>query len=260
MHTLATTLLAASLMLSKTILAAPAHSEWCTFFEEDLCLVRSGTLNFDIANYGTFQNSGGYFSCKASSEFSLLSYPAGDPWGSNPEHCYVWPRMGKDQCVRLDNLGFDTSENGWYRLSYDKICPPTSNKQRSELPEVEQLEESETSNSSSSSLAPRSKKGWLTFYDDPACQEQVGSVHYSIKNDGCFENSGAYAYYSGNDADWHLEQWTGEDNAMCSGTLVTCRTAGDINFSAAGGGCVHLDDAGFSTGNGSYRIAYAGCA
>lgn len=256
MHSLAITLLASSLMLSTPTLAHPAHSEWCTFYNENLCEVRSGKVNYDISNLGVFQNDGPYLRCGASSVFSLISYPAKDSWGSNPDHCHVFSSLSKEDCVHLDDLGFSAGDGGYYRLSYDQTCPPIWNYTESK-PEVEQ-QESEVSNRLRQTR--KLKDGWLIFYDDPYCELQSGGVHYSIDDTGCFENGGQYAYYGGKDVSWHLEQWTGVGNKGCSGTLENCSTEGDLNFFGQNSGCIDLAAAGFQPGTGSYRIEYAGCA
>ncbi|KAJ0115583.1 uncharacterized protein J7T55_010406 [Diaporthe amygdali] len=34
--------------------------------------------------------------------------------------------------------------------------------------------------------------GYIAFYSDSGCNNQVGSVHYSLHNNGCFANGGSY--------------------------------------------------------------------
>lgn len=256
MFSSAAILLASSALLPHVTLAAPADKTWCTFYTEDMCENRSGSVNYEVGNSGTFQNGGAYFNCGSDEEFSLISYHAGDSSGSNPEHCVVFPYMGTDECIHLNDLGFWSGNGGYYRLTFDKVCPSTSDKR-----EPEPEPEPEPPLNLTEVRRAAENDNYLAFFVDPACEQQMGGVHYSIDNTGCFENSGAYIYFGGDSIDWHLEQWTGVDDAWCSGTMETCRDMGDIGFWAGDSfeNCVHLDDVGFHSGYGSYRVQHAGC-
>lgn len=215
----------------------PRDHYYCTFYTEDACEKQSGSVSYAVDNDGIFQNGGPYFECKSSDqmEMSLISYPPGDSNGENPNHCHVFTvDESAYKCTHLDDLGFTTGDGGYYRLSTDGTCPDTSSK---------------------------TKRGgtYLTFYNDPACGEQSGSVSYSVGNQGCFENGGAYASIGGGDDwDWHIEQYTGTDNLMCTPEIESCAHSDEFVKQDASA-CVHLDDLGLHSGSGSYKISRAGC-
>ncbi|KAH8898875.1 hypothetical protein GQ53DRAFT_759111 [Thozetella sp. PMI_491] len=261
-------ILVSTLAFAKTTLA---DGQWCHFWTEDACEKKSGGVSYDIYNDGIFQNGGPYFTCNTAYEFSLISYPPGDSDGKNPKHCHVFPQYpvyDSQTCVHLDDLGFTTGDGGYYRLSFDKTCPSTSDKR-----EADNLDASKRDVDKRESLTARREQrrkvaaekiarnsNYLGFYDDPGCQERSGSVDYSTSNQGCFENGGAYVKFTGDDTDWHLEQWTGIDNYKCAETMENCKRMGEIGFpDDTGYKCVHLDDFGFHTGFGSYKIDRAGC-
>lgn len=229
--------LASKAALGATV--APRDHYYCTFFTEDRCRARSGSVNYAVDNPGIFQNGGPYFECLSSDqqEMSLISYPPGDGNGDHPNHCHVFT-VGESagKCTHLDDLGFTTGDGGYYRLSTDKTCPPLSKR------EEETADQPQNSN-------------YLAFYDDPACEQQSGSVHYSTSNQGCFENGGAYAKFPGDDTDWHIEQYSGTDNYACTPSIEHCVHSDPFYV----GGCVHLDSVGLSSGFGSYKIARHGC-
>jgi len=163
----------------------------------------------------------------------------------------VFPEMGYDECAHLSDLGFTTDDGGWYRLSYASTCPATSISQHSER-ELKTLEQPELPEAKALLLRD---SNYLRFYADPACEQHVSSVNYATGNAGCFENGGGYVEFGGDDSNWHLEQWTGVDEAKCTGAMEAC--VKEIHFGFQG--CISLEDKGFSPGYGSYRIGRGGC-
>lgn len=89
--------------------------------------------------------------------------------------------------------------------------------------------------------------GYIAFYSDSSCKNQVGSVHYSMSNNGCFANGGSYMKV--------VDGWDGADgpyklvvnqnkNAGCNGgNQATASFPTDPS-----GGCHNMGGAGFITG------------
>jgi len=247
-----------ALFCAAALPSVSAADGFCTFYTEDYCEKRSGSVNYNTHNNGIFQNGGPYFKCAVDEEFSLISYPPGDSNGDRPNHCTVFPEgYFVDNCQHLDDLGFTTGDGGYYRISTDKTCPALSKRETSQTiatPERRSRRRRHNFN------MEKRDANYLPFYDDPGCEEHVGSKDYSTHNDGCFENSGAYALFSGDDLDWHIEQYAGTDGDQCTGEMTHCVDAKKFVFNHnEGGGCKHLDDIGLMTGFGSYKIGRAGC-
>jgi len=231
-----------SMMLSRAALVSgsPApHMDGCTFWTDSTCQTRSSHLNYNPES-GIIQNDGAYFSCDGVRDLSLISYAPGDLTGISQENCYVFPSRDSNSCLDLESLNFRVGDRGYYRITSANEClakPSTRDVQRNSTTQASTV--------------------YLRFYNDAGCTQQSGSVGYSSKNQGCFENGGAYAALNtGEDRDWHLEQWSGIDNFQCADTRWKCATAHEI-FDRVG--CVHLDDLGFHTGFGSYLIGRGGC-
>ncbi|EED14098.1 hypothetical protein TSTA_103220 [Talaromyces stipitatus ATCC 10500] len=206
---------------------APRDTYYCTFYTDDLCENRSGSVNYATNNDGIFQNGGPYFSCHTPDEISLISYPPGDSNGDNPDHCHVFAPNEADACTHLDDLDFTTGDGGYYRITFDKTCPSVS-KRETEM--------------------PKRNANYLIFYDDPACEQQSGSVHYSVDNQGCFENGGAYAAFDGgDDFDWHIEQYSGTGDYECTPSMEAC-VHSDPFVTSIPNPCVHLDSIGLKSG------------
>lgn len=225
---------------------------FCTFYTEDYCEKRSGSVNYATDNNGILQNGGPYFKCDADEEISLISYPPGDSNGESPNHCYVFTKgyfsAGFGVCQDLRDLDFTPGDGGFYRISEDKTCPTLTKRETGGPSRRREVD-----------LEKRSAN-YLTFYDDPDCSEQVGSKSYSSKNQGCFENTGPYAKFPGDDTDWHIEQWSGTDNFQCADTMTHCVDSSAFAFNInEDSGCRHLDDIGLMSGYGSYKIGRAGC-
>jgi hypothetical protein len=238
-----------SLLLSPAALAAAGG--WCTFWSDDECTHRSGHVDYDVANTNIFQNGGPYFSCRESQEYILVSYPPGDSAGDRPNHCHVF--IDGPGCTRLPDLGYTTGDGGYYRLKHDFACPAISSKRDQESGNETFIDRSDTD----TTRRDTQDANYVIFYDDPAGNHQSGSVHYSTHNQGCFENGGAYMGFAGDDSGWSLQQWSGIDNFKCADTMWNCRHAQDFSFGE--GGIRHLDDYGFHTGFGSYKIVRGGC-
>ena len=64
----------------------------------------------------------------------------------------------------------------------------------------------ELSDDTNSTSVEKRTEGWVTFYSDPICRDQFGSVSYSTQNQGCFENDAPYLKVGGDDEHWAIEQ------------------------------------------------------
>jgi hypothetical protein len=191
-------------------------------------------------------------------EFSLISYPPGDSNGDRPDHCAVFPEGAfLSNCQHLDDLGFTTGDGGYYRISADKTCPSLSKR-----------ETNKTTGTTPERRSPRGHRrlcrnvdmekrdaNYLVFFDDPGCEEKVGSKQYSTHDDGCFENGDAYALFGGDDQDWHIEENACTDGEQCTSQMTRCVDGSKFGFNEnEGSGCMHLDSIGLMSGFGSYKI------
>ena len=61
------------LLCASAVPTAIAADGFCTFYSEDRCEKRVGSVNYNTHNNGIFQNSGPYFKCAVDEEFSLIS-------------------------------------------------------------------------------------------------------------------------------------------------------------------------------------------
>jgi len=109
-----------SLILATALIAgtALAGTEYCTFFSDNLCQTRSGSVDYDTGNDGIFQNGGPFFACHmGDSRVSLTEYPPGDSSGSSPDNCYYFTVDHAFKCTSLEDEGFHPGNGGYYRLS-----------------------------------------------------------------------------------------------------------------------------------------------
>lgn len=251
------------LLCASAVPTAIAADGFCTFYSEDRCEKRVGSVNYNTHNNGIFQNSGPYFKCAVDEEFSLISYPPGDSNGDRPNHCAVFPEGAfNSNCQHLDDLGFTTGDGGYYRISTDKTCPSLSKRDTNETTAATSERRSPARRRRFGRNVDMEKRNanYLGFFDDPGCEEKVGSKQYSTHNDGCFENSGAYALFGGDDQDWHIEEYAGTDGEQCTGQMTHCVDGSKFAFNEnEEGGCMHLDSIGLMSGFGSYKIGRAGC-
>ena len=106
----------------------------------------------------------------------------------------------------------------------------------------------------------RRNADYITFFNDPGCEEKVGSDSHSTHNSGCFENGGAYANFPGDDFDWHIEQYASVGSEQCTGQMTHCIDAKEFAYNSnIDQGCRHLNSIGLMSGYGSYKIGRAGC-
>lgn len=249
------------LSLAAVVPFVAASDGWCTFYNDNFCTKRAGSVNYNTHNNGIFQNGGPYFKCAVDEEFSLVSYPRGDSHGDRPNHCKVFVNgyfsAGFGTCQHLDDLGFTTGDGGYYRISTSKTCPSLSKRETNETTVVTTVPDRRRRYNPS---VEKRNDNYLTFYADPGCEQRVGSKSYSTHNPGCFENGGAYANFPGDDFSWHIEEYAGVDGNQCTGQRTHCVTVNSFVYNSnEDRGCRHLDSIGLRSGFGSYKIGRGGC-
>jgi hypothetical protein len=248
--------------VASPVAADAADGGWCTFYSDDSCEQRAGSTDYSTHKDGILQNGGPYLKC-AADELSLISYPPGGSKGEAPDHCKVFSKgyfsNADGTCQHLDDLGFTTGDGAYYRISTSKTCSSLSKRETHETNETIAASSRRSRRSSAVDLEKRDAN-YLTFYDDPGCEQQTGSTSYATHNQGCFVNGGACALYYGDGQDWHLEEYAGVDKDQCSGEMTNCIGMKEfVHNENVDSGCRHLDSVGLRSGFGSYKIACAGC-
>jgi hypothetical protein len=106
------------MVLAAVLAASYVNADlYCTFFSDQDCKTRSGSLDYDANNDGIFQNGGTYFAChNGPTRVSLTEYPPGDSAGDNPDNCHYFLVEEDLTCSELTAFGFHPGNGGYYRL------------------------------------------------------------------------------------------------------------------------------------------------